>query len=270
MPTRVTFFKQSLFVLSKNPILFLLPSVGAILSITIEFIFTRELYYSNGNKVFFPDSILFGLFFAGFAIIYFQLRISKKSISLDKPPKNNNYSIGVLELFVIYSIYSSLVVLIGGYEGQVRETYSIESDAFSLYTFKITTYHDIIAIIPAGTVIVLSSTLASFLFSAWMVQYVVVRDQDIRYGLVESFRRLAYDSSFKDTRKKMLLLFLVALVTSILDFVLTDVAVIHITDTLQSYLYQFVILSIVDSLYAPFFLICLFLIILSGPFSSAK
>ena len=103
-----------------------------------------------------------------------------------------------------------------------------------------------------------------------MVQYVVVRDQDIRYGLVESFRRLAYDSSFKDTRKKMLLLFLVTLVTSILDFVLTNVAVTHISDTLQSYLYQFVILSIVDSLYAPFFLICLFLIILSGPFASAK
>ena len=259
MATRVTFFKQSLFVLSKNPILFLLPSVGAILSIRIEFIFTRELYYSNSNKVFFPDSILFGLFFAAFAIIYFQLRISKKSISLGTPPKKNNYSIGVLELFVIYSIYSSLVVLIGGYEGQVREIYSIKSDPFSLYTFKITTYHDIIAIIPAGTVIVLSSTLASFLFSAWMVQYVVVRDQDIQYGLVESFRRLAYDSSFKDTRKKMLLLFLVTLVTSILDFVLTNVAVTHISDTLQSYLYQFVILSIVDSLYAPFFLICLYL-----------
>ena len=94
MATRVTFFKQSLFVLSKNPILFLLPSVGAILSITIGFIFTRELYYSNSNKVFFPDSILFGLFFAAFAIIYFQLRISKKSISLGTPPKNNNYSIG--------------------------------------------------------------------------------------------------------------------------------------------------------------------------------
>ena len=72
MATRVTFFKQSLFVLSKNPILFLLPSVGAILSITIGFIFTRELYYSNSNKVFFPDSILFGLFFAAFAIIYFR------------------------------------------------------------------------------------------------------------------------------------------------------------------------------------------------------
>jgi len=270
MSPHVTFFKQSICVLSKNPILFLLPSVGAILSITIEFIFTRELYYSNGNKVFFPDSILFGLFFAAFTITYFQLRISKKCIRLGAPPKNNHYGIGVLELFVIYSIYSSLLVLIGGYEGQVRETYSIKSDLFSLYTFKITTYHDIIAIIPAGTVIVLSSTLASFLFSAWMVKYVVVKDQDKQYGLVESFRRIAYDSTIKDTRKKMLLLFLVTLVTSILDFILSNIAVTHISDTLQSYLYQFVILSVANSLYAPFFLICLFLIILSGSFLSTK
>jgi hypothetical protein len=81
MATHMTFFKKSVFVLSKNPILFLLPSVGAILSITIEIIFATELYYSNGNKVFFPDSILVGLFFAAFTIIYFQLRISKKWLS---------------------------------------------------------------------------------------------------------------------------------------------------------------------------------------------
>ena len=66
----------------------------------------------------------------------------------------------------------------------------------------------------------------------------------------------------------MLLLFLVTLITSIVDFVLSNIAVTHISDTLHSYLYQFVILSVVDSLYAPFFLICLFLIILSGSFSS--
>lgn len=270
MVPSLIFFKQSVFVLAKNPILFLLPSVGAILSITIEIIFTRELYYSNGNKVFFPDSILFGLFFAAFTIIYFQLGISKKSIILSAQAKNNNYSIGVLDLFVIYSIYSLLLVFVGGYEGQVRETYSIKSDPFSLYTFKIATYHDIIAIIPAGIVIILSYTLASLLFSAWMVQYVVLKDKDIRYGIVESFRRLSNESTFKDTRKKMLLLFLVTLVISILDFVLSNIAVIHISDTLNSYLYQFVILSVVDSLYAPFFLICLFLIKLSGSFLSTN
>ena len=267
MSTHVAFFKQSLFVLSKNPILFLLPLVGSALSITVEVIFTRELYYSNGNKVFFPDIILFGLFFAAFMITYFQLDLARKSINLHG--LNNNRSIGVLELFAIYSIYSLILFFIGGYEGQVRENYSLRSDPFSIYTFKITTYHDIIDIIPTGVVIVLLLTLTSFLFSAWMVQY-VVNDQDIRNGLVESLRRLAHDSVFKDTRKKMLLLFLVTLITSILDFVLTNVAVIRISDALQLYLYQFVILSIVDSFYAPLFLICLFFIILSRSFSSAK
>lgn len=269
MDAHITFFKKSVFVLSKNPILFLLPSVGAILSITIEIIFATELYHSNGNKVFLPDSILVGLFFSAFTIIYFQLGISKSIISLGAAPKNNNHSTGVLELFIIYSIYSLLLVFIGGYEGQVRETYSIKSDPFSLYASKITTYHNIIGIVPSGIVIVLSYTLASFLFSAWMVQYAVVKDQDMRYGLVESFRKLAYNSTFKDTRKKMLSLFLVTLVTSILDFVLSNIDVTHISDTLDSYLYQFVILSVVDSLYAPFFLICLFLIIPSGSISSS-
>jgi len=89
------------------------------------------------------------------------------------------------------------------------------------------------------------------------------------YLLVESLRNLARDSVFKDTRKKMLLLFIVTLVASILDFVLTNIAVTHISDTLQIYLYQLVVLSVVDSLFAPLFLVCLFLIILSRSFSSS-
>ena len=191
MAAHLTFFKKSVFVLSKNPILFLLPSVGAILSITIEIIFATELYYSNGNKVFFPDSILVGLFFAAIYDYLFSIRNIKEDLSASgAPPKNNNHSVGVLELFIIYSIYSLLLVFIGGYESQVRETYSIKSDPFSLYTFKITTYHNIITIIPACIVIVLSYTLASFLFSAWMVQYMVVKDQDMRYGLVESLQEI--------------------------------------------------------------------------------
>jgi hypothetical protein len=56
----------------------------------------------------------------------------------------------------------------------------------------------------------------------------------------------------------MLLLFLVTLVISILDFVLSNIAVTPVSDTLHTYLYQFVILSVVDSLYAPFFLIAYF------------
>ena len=90
------------------------------------------------------------------------------------------------------------------------------------------------------------------------------------YGILMPLRRLGHDSVFKKIRKNMLSLFLVMLVTSILDFVLTNIAVAHISNTLELYLYQFVILSIIDSLYAPFFLVCLFLIILSGSLSSAK
>ena len=264
MTPHIKFFKQGLIVLSKNPILFLLPLVGSVISIIFEVVFTRQLYYSNGNKVFFPDVLLFGIFFATFMIICFQLHLSKKSISLSVP-KNNYQGIGVLELFTIYSIYSLVLFFIGGYESQLRETYSLKSDPFSLYTFKIATYCDIINIIPNGVVIILLSTLTSFLFSAWMVQYVVAKEQN-RYLLVESLRNLARDSVFKDTRKKMLLLFIVTLGTSILDFVLTNIAVIHIPDTLQIYLYQFVVLTIVDSLFAPFFLVCLFLVILPRSF----
>ena len=264
MTPHIKFFKQGLIVLSKNPILFLLPLVGSVISIIFEVVFTRQLYYSNGNKVFFPDVLLFGIFFATFMIICFQLHLSKKSISLSVP-KNNYQGIGVLELFTIYSIYSLVLFFIGGYESQLRETYSLKSDPFSLYTFKIATYCDIINIIPNGVVIILLSTLTSFLFSAWMVQYVVAKEQN-RYLLVESLRNLARDSVFKETRKKMLLLFIVTLGTSILDFVLTNIAVIHIPDTLQIYLYQFVVLTIVDSLFAPFFLVCLFLVILPRSF----
>jgi hypothetical protein len=262
MSTHATFFKQSLFVLSKNPILFLLPFAGSALSIIVEVIFTGELYYSNGNKVFFPNIILFGIFFAAFMITYFQLGLSRKSVSLG----GLNHSVGVLELLAIYAIYSLVLYFIGSYEGQIREAYSLRSDSFSMYTFKITTYHDIINIIPPGVVIVILSTLTSFLFSAWMVQY-VINEHDIRYGLVESFRKLTHDIVFKDTRKKMLLLFLVTLVISILDFVLTNIAIIRISNVLQLYLYQIMILSIVDSLYAPFFLVCLFFIALSRSFT---
>jgi len=264
-----TFFKESLFVLSKNPILFLLPLVGSVISIIVEVIFTIELYYSNGNKVFFPNIILFGLFFAGFMIIYFQLNLSKKSVRLTAL-KNNNRSIGVLELFTIYSIYSLVLFFMGGYEGQVRETYSLKLDPFSLYTFKITGYHNIINIIPTGVVIILLSTVASFSFGAWLVQYVVINEQNMPYGILMPLRRLGHDIVFKEIRKNMLLLFLVTLVTSILDFVLTNIAVAHISNTLELYLYQFVILSIIDSLYAPFFLVWLFLILLSGSLSLAK
>ncbi|HET7149625.1 MAG TPA: hypothetical protein VFI73_14150 [Candidatus Nitrosopolaris sp.] len=232
----------------------------------VEVGFTGELYYSKGNKVFFPNVLLFGIFFVTFMIIYFQLYLSKRSIGISVP--NHGYhGIAILEIFTIYSIYSLVLFFIGGYESQLREAYSLKSDPFSLYTFKIATYPDIINFIPPGVIIILLSTLTSFLFSAWMVQYVMTKEQN-RYLLVESLRSLARGSVIKDTLTKMLLLFIVTLVASIIDFVLTNIAVTHNSDALQMYLYQFVILSVVESLFAPFFLVCLFLIILSRSFSS--
>jgi hypothetical protein len=105
MSTHATFFNQSLLVLSKNPILFLLPFAGSAISIIVEVIFTGELYYSNGSKVFFPNVILFGLFFTAFTITYFQLHLSRKSIGLGGL---NNHSVAVLEILVIYAIYGTL------------------------------------------------------------------------------------------------------------------------------------------------------------------
>jgi len=260
------FIKGSLFVLFKNPILFLLPILGSVISIIVEAIFTVELYYNNGNKVFFPNIIILGLFFAAFMIIYFQLNLSKQSVRLTAL-KNNNLGIEVLELFTIYSIYSLVLFFIGSYEGQLRETFSPKSDPFSLYTFKIATFQGIINIIPNGVVLILLSTLTSFLFGGWLVQYMVINDHP--YRILKSLMRVLCYSAFEDLSKDILLLFLVTLVISVLDFVLTNIAVIHVSNTLQLYLYQFVILSLIHSLYAPLFLVWLFLIILSGSYSSA-
>ena len=155
MASHVTFFKESFSVLSKNPILFLLPVIGSALSIAVEVIFTEELGNSNGNRVFFPDLLLFALFFVAFTIVYVQLALSKKSLRINTL-KNSNFSIVVLELFIIYSIYSLLLVFIGGYESQVRESYGVKLDRFSTYTSKITTYHDVINVIPVGAFVVLA------------------------------------------------------------------------------------------------------------------
>ena len=89
-------------------------------------------------------------------ITYFRLSLSRKSVGLGGL---YNHSVGVLELLAIYAIYSLVLFFIGSYEGQIREAYSLRSDSFSMYALKVTTYHDIINIIPSGVVIVLLSTL---------------------------------------------------------------------------------------------------------------
>jgi hypothetical protein len=81
----VTIFKSSAYLLYKNPILFVLPSIGSIISIVFEAFYLVGLRNNNiNNQNFFPFSDVFVLFlfFISFSIAYFQLTlISRKIIS---------------------------------------------------------------------------------------------------------------------------------------------------------------------------------------------
>jgi hypothetical protein len=70
----------------------------------------------------------------------------------------------------------------------------------------------------------------------------------------------------KDTKKTIALLFILSILISVMDFVLTDIVVIPVADGLTFYLLQFAILSIIGAIYSPFFLVCLFLMFMSRPF----
>ena len=69
-----------------------------------------------------------------------------------------------------------------------------------------------------------------------------------------------------DTKKNITLLFILSTLTSIIGFVLTDIAVIPVADGSSLYMLQFVILNIIGAIYSPFFLVCLFLTFTSRPF----
>jgi hypothetical protein len=69
-----------------------------------------------------------------------------------------------------------------------------------------------------------------------------------------------------DTKKTIALLFILSTLTSIIGFVLTDIAVIPVADGLSVYILQFLILNIIGAIYSPFFLLCLFLTFMSRPF----
>ena len=101
-------FRQAIYVLYRNPILFLMTSMGFIISVTMEAIFVIGLY-NNNNPNYFPfiNTLILGLFFVAFIITYFQLVITR-SILLKKRLRVNNsrYRIEILILFIIYSIYA--------------------------------------------------------------------------------------------------------------------------------------------------------------------
>jgi hypothetical protein len=62
-------------------------------------------------------------------------------------------------------------------------------------------------------------------------------------------------------RHRMGSLFLLTLIISVIGFIVTNIAILPIANILNLYLIQFVIANIIGTLYSPFFLICLFLIL---------
>ena len=268
-------FNTSAYLLYKNPILFLLPSIGSIISIVSETFFIIGLRNNNDQNYFpFSDIVILFLFFISFTIAYFQLFIARKVILKTAIKTKNYYNVIIIELLIIYSIYALVLADIGDNESDMRKSLaSVKSDRFSLYTSKINSYNynTISIIIPLGILIVLLSTIISMFFNAWMVQYVLIGDQNMgsngsRHGLYESLKNIVsitIQEKDKDKKKNIVSLFILTTLISILGFVLTNIAVLPIADSLTLYPLQFVVLNIIGAIYSPFFLVCLFLTFLS-------
>jgi hypothetical protein len=257
-------FGQAIYVISRNSILFLMPLIGLIISVTTEAVFVIGLN-NNNNPYYFPfiNLLILGLFFIAFAIMYVQLVITRSIILKKRLRIKNPSHIEILVLFIIYSIYMLIVVQMGGYEGDIRKSYVTDSDRFSLYTVKLKSYSDIIAIIPAGIVIILFSTIFSIFFNSWMVlsmcRYHKMKISDFYCSLKDFIDIITKREEVK--RHRMGSLFLLTLIISIIGFIVTNIAILPIANILNLYLIQFVIVNIIGTLYSPFFLICLFLIL---------
>ena len=258
-------FRQAIYVLYGNPILFLMPSLGFMISVTTEAIFVIGLY-NNNNPNYFPfvNMLVLGLFFVAFIITYCQLVITR-SIILKKRLRINNsrYRIEIFVLFIIYSLYALIIVQIGSYEGDVRKSYVVDSDRFSLYTVKLKSYYDIMASIPAGTVTVLFSAIFSIFFNSWMVMSICRYQMMNIHVFYESLKDLIgiITKEKEDKTKIMASIFVLTSIISVVGFMLTNIAILPIASSLNVYLFQFVISSIIGTLYLPFFLVCLFLIL---------
>jgi hypothetical protein len=275
-------FKASTYLLYKNPILFLLPSIGSVISIVSEAFFVIGLHNNNNNQNYFPFSDIFVLFlfFISFMLAYFQLVfVARKIISKTAFENKNYYNVIIFELLVIYSFYALTLADIGGYENDMRSSLaSVKTDRFSMYVSKISIHNDnlFVTIISFGLPLVLVSTIISMFFNAWMVQYIllIAADQTKNIsssilGLYQSLRSIVIitiQQIDKDTKIKIASLFILTTLISIIGFVLTNIAIIPIADGLSLYLLQFVILNVIGSIYSPFFLVCLFLTFLSRPF----
>ena len=279
----INIFKSSAYLLCKNPILFVLPSIGSIISVIFEAFYLVELR-SNNNQNYFPFSDIFVLFlfFVSFTIAYFQLiLILRKIIPKRGFEKKNYYNIIIFELLVIYSFYALTLADIGGYETEMRgklSTASAKTGHFSIYISKISIQNAslIVNIISFGIPLVLLLSIISLFFNAWIVQYILLiavdETRSLRsniLGLYQSLRSiviLAVHEMDNDAKKNIALLFILSTLTSIVMFVLTDIAVIPVADGLSLYMIQFAIVNIIGAIYSPFFLVCLFLTFMSRPF----
>ena len=169
---------------------------------------------------------------------------------------------------------------IGGYETEMRgKLASRSTDHFSTYISKISIQNDslFVSIISFGIPLVFLLSIISLFFSGWMVQYILLigaadETRSIRSSIVgpyQSLRNIVILTVYKmdkDTKKNIALLFILSTVISVMEFVLTDIAVIPIADGLSLYVLQFAILNIIEAIYSPFFLVCLFLTFMSRPF----
>jgi hypothetical protein len=276
-------FRSSAYLLYKNPILFLLPSIGSIISIISEAFYLVGLRNNNiNNQNFFPFSDIFVLFlfFISFTIAYFQLTLISRKIIPKRGFENKNYyNIIIFELLVIYSFYALTLADIGGYETEMRgKLASTSTDHFSTYISKISIRYDNLfaTIVSFGIPLVFLVSIISMFFNAWMVQYILLiaadETRNIRSSILGPYQSLrniviltVYEMD-KDTKKTIALLFILSTLISVMDFVLTDIVVIPVADGLTFYLLQFAILSIIGAIYSPFFLVCLFLMFMSRPF----
>jgi hypothetical protein len=278
----VNLFKSSAYLLYKNPILFVLPSIGSIISIVSE-AFYLVVLRNNNNQNYFPSSDIFilFLFFISFTIAYFQLiLISRKIIPKRGFENKNYYNVIVFELLVIYSFYALTLADIGGYETEMRGKLASSANTghFSVYISKISIQNDssFVSIISFGIPLVLLLSIISMFFNAWMVQYILLIAADetrsIRSSILGPYQSLrnivilTVHEMDNDTRKNIAFLFILSTLTSIIGFVLTDIAVIPVADGLSLYILQFAILNIIGAIYSPFFLVCLFLTFMSRPF----
>src|SRR5918912_1063119 len=190
----INIFRSSAYLLYKNPVLFVLPSIGSIISIVFEAFYLVGLRNNNQNYFPFSDIFILFLFFISFTIAYFQLiLISRKIISKRSFENNNYYNIIIFELLVIYSFYALTLADIGGYETEMRgKLASRSTDHFSTYISKISIQNDslFVSIISFGIPLVFLLSIISLFFSGWMVQYILSIAADETRSIVGPYQSL--------------------------------------------------------------------------------